>query len=132
MATNCQLSINNGNKSPIINQQWQQISNFQLTMATNRQFINNGNQFMLSHRFQMFFRQEVKDLKEIGRGNFGVVSSGKWRDTDVAVKVFLTMATMMMMIIIIMATMMTMIINMIMTPRLVFGWFQYQPLLSKI
>ena len=35
----------------------------------------------------MFFRQEVKDLKEIGRGNFGVVSSGKWRDTDVAVKV---------------------------------------------
>ena len=29
----------------------------------------------------------MKDLKEIGRGNFGVVSSGKWRDTDVAVKV---------------------------------------------
>ena len=37
--------------------------------------------------FKCFFRQEVKDLKEIGRGNFGVVSSGKWRDTDVAVKV---------------------------------------------
>ena len=32
-------------------------------------------------------REEVKILKELGRGNFGVVSSGKWRDTDVAVKV---------------------------------------------
>ena len=30
-------------------------------------------------------------MKEIGRGNFGVVSSGKWRDTDVAVKVFIVM-----------------------------------------
>ena len=40
MATNRQLSINNGNSSPIINQHWQQISNFQLAMATNCQFIN--------------------------------------------------------------------------------------------
>jgi len=36
-------------------------------------------------------RLEIRDLKEIGRGNFGVVSSGKWRDTDVAVKELLGM-----------------------------------------
>ena len=40
------------------------------------------------------FRLEIRDLKEIGRGNFGVVSSGKWRDTDVAVKVFIVMMIM--------------------------------------
>ena len=34
-----------------------------------------------------YLRDEVKILKELGRGNFGVVSSGRWRDTDVAIKV---------------------------------------------
>ena len=44
MVTNRKLSINNGNNSLIINQQWQQIANYQSTMATNRQLsINNGN-----------------------------------------------------------------------------------------
>jgi len=36
-------------------------------------------------------RDEVKILKELGRGNFGVVSSGRWRDTDVAIKELLGM-----------------------------------------
>ena len=44
------------------------------------------------------FRLEIRDLKEIGRGNFGVVSSGKWRDTDVAVKVLIVMIVMMIII----------------------------------
>ena len=35
----------------------------------------------------IIIREEVKILKELGRGNFGVVSSGRWRDTDVAIKV---------------------------------------------
>ena len=41
---------------------------------------------MLNHII-IYFRDEVKILKELGRGNFGVVSSGRWRDTDVAIKV---------------------------------------------
>ena len=42
---------------------------------------------MMLNYIIIYFREEVKILKELGRGNFGVVSSGRWRDTDVAIKV---------------------------------------------
>jgi predicted Ser/Thr protein kinase len=34
-------------------------------------------------------RLEVLKKKELGRGNFGVVSLGSWKETEVAIKVSL-------------------------------------------
>ena len=43
--------------------------------------------FWLSNAFSTSFRDEVTINKELGRGNFGVVSLGKWKETEVAIKV---------------------------------------------
>ena len=65
MVTNRKLSINNGNNSLIINQQWQQIANYQLTMATNLPIINQQWQQIANYQLTMATNRQLS----INNGN---------------------------------------------------------------